>query len=709
MTQTMRPREAPLDMRPQSLKEPKKPGTPKTPSRLWRKTFVAICTLLLAGWLTHLMYNVLKVTGMTSLEWLLLVLFVANIFWISFAFVSATIGFLVSLRRNFQKSEPLDGTALTTKTVILFPVYNESVEHVFATIEATSKALAKAAPGKFECFVLSDTTNPAVALEEEAGFEILRQRTSKNCEVFYRRRTINVARKSGNVEDFVTRWGGRYDHMIVYDADSYMSPETLITLVTRMEGDPESGLIQTVPKLIGGKTLFARAQQFASEIYGPVLGTGISWWSQCEGNYWGHNAIIRLSAFASAAGLPKLKGAPPFGGHILSHDFVEAALLRRAGWKVIIAADLHGSYEEGPQTIIDLTIRDRRWCQGNLQHIPVLFGTSGLAPTSRLHLTIGIMSYLASPLWLLLILVGMALSLQNRFLRPEYFDGNTPSLVPHWPVIDPALALTVFGLTISILLLPKLYGLLSALTKIDWAEPKKGISLIGQSLGEVLISALVAPILMWSQTSAVSAIISGRDTGWSPQQRGDEGYAIKDVARQHMSTTILGIVLSLAALAISPIFAAWLAPATLGMVFSIPLSYYLGKSIRKDVIESDFEIYLSALGRRAHYANIPVSNAKDVLLSKALQTKRLAYIDDVWPLEGLEVHIPLATAEARLQRAGDVDTFTSALSRNELMAVMNSPRVSSRIQKQFGETSTANVAEKDAATTESSDKAAQEN
>lgn len=217
-------------------------------------------------------------------------------------------------------------------------------------------------------------------------------------------------------------------------------------------------MIQTIPALINGTTLMARVQQFAARIYGPVVGTGLAWWVQKEGNFWGHNAIIRTEAFMSAAGLPHLSGRPPFGGHILSHDFVEAALIRRAGWSVTIAADLSGSFEECPPSIIDLAVRDRRWCQGNLQHSRII-GTKGLHWISRLHLTTGIMSYLSSPFWLLLILSGLLLALQAHFIRPEYFTEQF-SLFPTWPVMDSARALQLFYITMGILFSPKIFGLL---------------------------------------------------------------------------------------------------------------------------------------------------------------------------------------------------------------------------------------------------------
>ena len=187
-----------------------------------------------------------------------------------------------------------------------------------------------------------------------------------------------------------------------------------------MQADPDAGIIQTLPLIINRNTLFARLQQFAARIYGPIIADGLSVWMGRDGNYWGHNAIIRTAAFAAHCGMPDLSGKPPFGGHILSHDFVEAALMRRAGYAVYMLTEVTGSYEESPPSLIDLSARDRRWCQGNLQHMRVI-GAAGLHPATRQHFATGVFSYLASPLWLFQLLVGLTLALQAHYIRPEYF------------------------------------------------------------------------------------------------------------------------------------------------------------------------------------------------------------------------------------------------------------------------------------------------
>jgi membrane glycosyltransferase len=683
MTQmNRRPTEFPLTMPDQPFAQRTRRVRGAPASMIWRKLFVLIASIGLSAYAAYEMFQVLSVSGLTLLEWALLVIFVINIAWVAFAFVNATIGFLSalwSLRRKSASVSPPD--IRHARTVIAFPIYNEEVESVFATVAATARMLS-GAPSQFECFILSDTTNPDIALKEEAAFERLLAEAPADVAVRYRRRTINLHRKSGNIRDFVTRWGGRYDYMIVYDADSYMERDTLVQLVSEMEARPHTALIQTIPQLVGGESLFARTQQFAAALYGPVLGHGLAWWAQNEGNFWGHNAIIRVKALAEAAGLPEMPGRAPFGGHIMSHDFVEAALLRRAGWNVEIRPGLGGSYEQGPPTIIDLVIRDRRWCQGNMQHMAVLLKTKGLTWTSRFHLITGIFSYLASPLWLIFITVGMLLSLQNSFLAPDYF-GKGASLFPTWPVIDSERAFALFLVTMGILFAPKIYGLLYGLASREWRRTVGVFGTIKGVLLEVFLSVLTAPIMMATQTGAVINVFLGRDAGWSPQQRDGDGYTFSDTMRHHRGAAILGIVLTSAAVIISPIYAAWLAPATLGLILSGPLSYWTsrmsaGRAARRggwlvSPAEADSpESFELAKAERDHFTGLAPLTLDLLLHDRAQQKHRAHLVDSFWPLARHEVHEPLALARARAERVKSVEDYLSCLTPKEAMALLNS-------------------------------------
>ncbi len=387
------------------------------------------------------MLRVLSVNGLTALGAVMVALFVLLFGWIALAFTSACAGFWSLLRGDprlgVDPAAPLP--ALSARTALLMPTYNEQPARVFATLRAMNESLhALEVADRFDIFILSDSTDPDIWIAEEAGFLALRQMGGGAGRIFYRHRPRNIGRKAGNIADWVSRFGAAYPHFLILDADSVMSGETLVRLAAAMERNARVGLIQTLPVIVGAATLFGRLQQFAAQVYGPVIAHGLAWWHGAESNYWGHNAMIRTRAFASCAGLPVLRGRAPFGGHILSHDFVEAALLRRGGWEVHMLPGLPGSFEEAPPSLTDLAIRDRRWCQGNLQHAAVL-PARGLHWISRLHLLTGIGSYVAAPLWLMFLAIGLLIALQARFEPFDYFPAGR-SLFPRWPQVDPVRA-----------------------------------------------------------------------------------------------------------------------------------------------------------------------------------------------------------------------------------------------------------------------------
>ena len=521
------------------------------------------------------MYGVVSVGGPTLLEWVLLVLFVANFSWIALAFTSGLYGFLWML--FFAPKAPPLPAALASKTAVVMPIYNEAPARVFAAVQAIFEDVESTGLGaSFDWFLLSDTTDPDVFVAEEHAFLQMRERLGSDAPIFYRHRPKNSARKAGNIADFVTRWGGRYDHMVVLDADSFMLGHAIVTLAAAMEGDPDAGIIQTLPLIINRNTLFARVQQFAARIYGPVIAAGLSAWMGRDGNYWGHNAIIRTRAFADHCGLPHLPGRPPFGGHVLSHDFVEAALIRRAGYAVYMLPVLGGSYEESPPSLIDLSARDRRWCQGNLQHLRIL-PARGLHLASRQHFATGIFAYLASPLWMLQLIVGLVLVLQASYIRPEYFT-NDFTIFPAFPRFDAQRSLELFALTMAILLMPKVFGLLLSLIQGETRRGSGGaIRLILSALFEIVMSALLAPIMMLIQTGHVVHFLFGFDTGWDPQRRDDGSIPFMAIVRRHRSHVVMGLLTLVSGLLISPSLVAWMSPTIAGLVLAIFISWTTGQ------------------------------------------------------------------------------------------------------------------------------------
>jgi membrane glycosyltransferase len=439
-----------------------------------------------------------------------------------------------------------------------------------------AEALAQIGANRgFEIVILSDSTNADAWIRETLHVHALRNLLLSIVPVWYRRRWKNIARKAGNLEDFVSRWGGRYDHMIVLDADSLIDAPTLQRLVQAMHADPDLGILQTSPHLIGATTFFGRLQQFAACAYGPVIVRGLSAWSGDSGNYWGHNAIIRVAAFAHNCGLPELPGRKPFGGFILSHDFVEAALMRRGGWKVRMATDCGGSWEESPPSLIDVAVRDRRWAQGNLQHMKII-GSAGFSFISRMHLGVGIMSYLSSPLWLLMLGIGFALAVQSHLIRPEYFSHDF-QLFPTWPRFNVELMMTLFWFSMVILLIPKMLGLIHALLSRRIRRGGGGfIGVAASFLVEVILSALYAPILMLIQCRHVFEVFMGRDSGWKPQRRDGGGTTWSDAWHFHKRHMFLSCVTAVIVWFLSPPLLVWLSPALLGIFLAVPLSRLSG-------------------------------------------------------------------------------------------------------------------------------------
>src|SRR3954451_7239436 len=538
------------------------------------RMFVFGGAALLTAYGAHEMYQVVSVSRTTVLQWVLPALFTINFSWIALAFTSGLIGFLTLLVR--RKPAPLP-ESLKARTAVLMPVYNEATARTFAALQTIYESVEATGLGThFDYFILSDSTDSDAWIAEERASLALCDRLGPGARVFYRHRPKNHHRKAGNVADFVTRWGGAYEHMLVLDADSLMTGYCIARLAAAMEADPDAGIIQTLPLIINRNTLFARVQQFAARVYGPVIAAGLAAWMGRDGNYWGHNAIIRTQAFADHAGLPDLKGKPPLGGHILSHDFVEAALIRRAGWTVYMLPDLGGSFEESPPSLIDLSGRDRRWCQGNLQHMRVVMA-SGLKWPSRQHFATGIFSYLASPLWLFQLIVGIALVLQTTYIRPEYFSRDL-RLFPVWPRFDPERALALFALTMGILLAPKLFGLVLMLISREGRRSCGGaIRLVASSLIEVVLSALLAPILMLIQSGSVFQILLGRDTGWQPQRRDDGSIPMADIVRRHRWHTVLGALAGVSAILIATSLFLWMSPTIVGLLLAIPLSWLSGQ------------------------------------------------------------------------------------------------------------------------------------
>jgi membrane glycosyltransferase len=632
------------------------------------------------------MYLVLSVGGLTTLEIVILALFVILFAWIAFSFAS-TLGGLWAMMTRRTDALGIDPAAplpeISSRTALLAPTYNEDPDRVFARVQAIYESVAETGTiTRFDVFILSDTTNPDIFIAEEAAFLALRERLGA-ANIFYRHRPKNDAKKAGNIAEWVRRFGGAYEHMVVLDADSLMTGDTLVRLVAAMEQHPDVGLIQTFPVMVNAVTPFARVQQFAGRLYGPLIAYGLAWWHGADSNYWGHNAIIRTHAFAGQAGLPELKGPRPIGGHILSHDFVEAALMRRGGYAIHMAPALGGSYEESPPSLTEYAARDRRWCQGNLQHTGVL-PARGLYWTSRLHLLTGIGSYIAAPLWLLLLFVGMLIALQAQFIRPEYFP-KTFTLYPQWPAQDPIRAAYVFAGTMGLLLAPKLIGYLAMLFD-DTA--RRGFGAVRAFFGmlvETVISGLIAPVMMLIQSASVAGILAGRDSGWNAQRRDDGTLPLRDVLRRYGRHTLFGLVLAAAAYGVSFSLFIWMTPVILGLLLAVPLAQWTaspaaGRWLRRlGLLVAPEESEPPAVLTRANeLAAAPTQRAEASALralfaDPALLAAHRAMLPAVARKRG-EVEVALLIGLAKLEDCETLDEADAMLTRPETMALLSDAR-----------------------------------
>lgn len=644
------------------------------------------------------MYLIVSLDQVTVLQWGMLVLFVLTFGWIALGACGAVAGVFFGGGRYHAKPDATPNSL----TVLLMPVYNEDSAQTFAGLYAMGKALAEQQLGKHvEIFVISDSTDPAKWIQETTAYHELRMALAGSVKVWYRRRLDNRGKKAGNVHDFISQWGGRYDHMVVLDADSIMDAGTIKTLICEMEADPDSGILQTLPRLYGGRTLFARMQQFAGAVYGPVVARGITAWQGNDGNYWGHNAIIRIEAFACAAGLPCLPGRRPFGGEVMSHDFVEAALIRRAGWSVRMLPELTGSWEESPPSLLDMAKRDRRWAQGNMQHLAVL-KARGLRWPNRVHMLIGVMSYLSSPLWLALLAVGTVVATHGATQHFSYFTEEF-QLFPHWPQFDSERMITLFIVTMGVLMLPKALGLLRGFFSREVLRASWPLSLSLSAVLETALSVLYAPICMLIHTRQVWEIFSGQDSGWEAQQRGHRSVPWGFLLRMHWVHTLIGAGLSVGLYWMVPLLLPWMAPALLGLALAIPLSALSGSVLAGTVLRKlhllriNTEVALpEVVTLRDIYAARLEAKLRTVDLSRLLSDGELRgahclTLQPPTPPQRGQPDLDKVAAAMKIAEAESIDEAMDWLTRQELLAVLGEPRLMGSLatRRKTGEDSVA--------------------
>ena len=562
-----------------SLRYPRHPHRRRGRRPIWRWAARRRRLLLLALlttqtlFATYYMTAVLPYHGSTLLEIALLAAFALSFAWVSVGAWLAVYGFfyrrLGGDPRGLDRHSPADhGYRPRTRTALVMPLYHEPVATCFAALAAIYRSLeASGRLSHFDFFVLSDSRDPDVWLEEQAAWQHWVETLGAHGRLYYRRRRVNLRHKSGNVADFLRRWGRDYDYFVVLDADSLMDAGTLVRMVQLMDDNPRVGILQAPPRIVCARSLFARIQQFANRLYGLLFSTGLAALQLGDGAYWGHNAIIRTSAFMQHCGLPSLRGIGLFRGPILSHDFVEAAYMRRGGYEVWLEPALAGSYEQSPPTLVDELTRDRRWARGNIQHLPIMLKERGLKLVQRFIFLNGIVAYTAAPLWLaFLVLSGIEVA---RFtLWPiDYFPGGH-RLFPVWPEWHPQWAIQLAASTAFILLVPKF---LSALDALLQTELRRGFGggwrLLASILIESIASVMLAPVRMLAHSRFVLEALIGLRITWGGQnRRGDIGWW--PALLMHGDGLLLGIGWGIFSWWLRPLYFYWSLPVIGPLVFA---------------------------------------------------------------------------------------------------------------------------------------------
>lgn len=521
--------------------------------------------------------------------------------WVVTGFMTAMMGFYVTLRGDTQtlsaknvRHHTLDAA---TRTAIIMPICNEDVRTVFAGLRATCESVAISGHVQaFDVFVLSDSHDRHIQQAELAAWKDLRaqlagQPDQPQIEVYYRLRKRRTDRKAGNVADFCRRWGKDYRYMVVLDADSVMSGDCLVSMVKLMEANPKAGIIQTATQAIGHVTLHARAQQFASRVTGRLFTLGMQFWQMGESHYWGHNAIIRIKPFMAHCALAHIQGTGGMAGSILSHDFVEAALMRRAGFHVWLVADLVGSYEQQPPDLLAELQRDRRWCQGNLQNAR-LIAEPGIHPVHRSMFGTGAMAYLSAPLWLCFMTLGTAL----------WLSGSP--MVADWALV-PAELMSLWAWTLCMLFLPRILGIAAVLINRQQNAYGGTASLLRSALLETLIALLQAPIRMLAHSLFVAIALTGLKLEWKSPPREAVSVPWRHALAQLAPMSGIVALLAVGIALIDARALVWLLPVGMPLLLSIPMTVLTSR------------VGVGSAMRAQHYLLIPEETKSPAVLRRA--------------------------------------------------------------------------------------------
>src|SRR5262245_15180474 len=531
---------------------------------LRRILFLSLVGLTMAA-MIGLLAVALSAGGFGLVDFILVVLFAVTLPWMVIGFWNATIGFLV-MRLARDPVATVTPTAarrtgrepITASTAVVICIRNEPPERPAAFLMPLLQGLAASeAASRFHLYILSDTDNPSIAQAEERQFATMAETWRERLRITYRRREANTAFKAGNIRDFCDRWGKDHDFALVLDADSVMTAAAVLRLVRIMQAEPELGILQSLVIGMPSASAFARLFQFGMRLGMRSYTIGSAWWQADCGPYWGHNAIIRLAPFMAHCHLPTLPDNALVGGHVLSHDQVEAVLMRRAGFAVRVLTDEGDSFEQNPPKLIESIRRDVRWSQGNKQYWHFL-QTPGLKLVIRYQLMVAILMFLGSPAWMALLLLGTAAlavtGSSEAFMRADA-------------------GIAVFVLVLVMWFAPKIATIIDVLARPSLRRSfGGGWRFLAGVVVETIFTLMLLPIMWFGHTMFLIRLLTGRKVGWTAQARADPRVPWAIAARALWPQTVLGWAVLLVLGATVPAAIPYALFIAGGLALSIPLA-----------------------------------------------------------------------------------------------------------------------------------------
>jgi membrane glycosyltransferase len=530
-----------------------------------RRTFFLVLVFATIAALLATMTHALDLDGLDWVDWAMLACFGLTLPWTAVGFWNAVIGLALMLgsRDPAASAAPVaylgrDDAPIVARTAILVCIRNEDPKRLSRNLETMIAGLvATGATEHLHVFLLSDSDRPAIQEGERAVADALTRRYGADLPVTYRLRSVNTGYKAGNIRDFTEHWGDRFDLALVLDADSVMSPAAMLRLIRVMQADPQLGIVQTLVVGLPSSSPFARVFQFGMRLGMRSYTLGSAWWQGDCGPYWGHNAIIRLAPFIAHCELPLLPGTGPLSGPILSHDQVEAVLMRRAGYEVRVLPLESGSWEENPPTLLEFIRRDLRWCQGNMQYWRLL-GLRDLHWTSRCQLALAILMFVGSPAWLIMVLLAT--------FRNVLVDGTGPAFRPETGTL---LLIVILGMTFA----PKIASVIAVLSNRQSLRGFGGFTRFMAGVGiETVFSAVLAPIMAVAHSAFIAGLAFGRTIGWTTQVRDDHRVPFAAAASRLWVHALLGVAMLGWAQATMPWLALYFLPFYGPLLLAIPFA-----------------------------------------------------------------------------------------------------------------------------------------